>query len=74
VASNQHASDDDLELFEFDKLDDAKTLVIATHLSECGGCADRLAILMVFIRVLRSGVVKGGYEVAMRAEEFRPKR
>jgi hypothetical protein len=68
-----HPSPVELEGYHLGRLSFPAVALIEDHIAGCQACADRSLALWRFVRLLRAGVVKGGFDVELLAREYRPK-
>ena len=68
-----HISEDELEQYCLDNIPESELAKIEEHLLWCHGCQDRLLVIGHYIKALRGACVRGGFEVEVLAEEYRPK-
>ena len=69
-----HFSDDELEQYCLGRLSDPVLTRVEEHLLWCHECIDRATASDRYIAALRGGVRRGGFDVELLAEEYRPKK
>ena len=69
----QHIEADEMEAYLLRNVDEPQKGWIEEHLLWCQECIDRAEATERFIARVRAGIVRGGFEVELLAEEYRPK-
>jgi anti-sigma factor RsiW len=74
LSDSQHISEDDLEAYYMDRIPEPELAKLEEHLLWCDGCLDRVEASDRYIDAIRAGARRGGFDVEVLAEEYRPKR
>jgi hypothetical protein len=70
----EHLTDHDLERYHLGMVTEEPELTaIEEHLLWCHDCLDRAEKSDQYVDAMRAGAIRGGFDVDVLAEEYRPK-